>query len=378
MKKQQSKFKICFPFVGDSVGGSHVSAALLIQGLSDKFIPVVLVPSPEGPLVDFLKQQHIAFEVLPYRVQKHSSLIMGGLDSVAAASKLRRYMWENRIALVHTNDIRMHWQWSLAAKVSGVDCIWHQRTANGSRHNAAYARLATRVITISRYCLGALPEAMSRRTQVIYNPFHIPRNLLPHTEVSRPKTQRLGITSGTKVVGFIGNLADQKRPLTFVRAAEKILKGAKVPVKFVVVGEKRAKAWAEIEREVAALKLANDIFFIGPQFPVEPWLVEFDVLLAPGVNEGFGRTLVEAMGAGALVIASNDAGHKEVLESEDMGTLVKTDDAEAFAAVCCRLLNLPDEERSRRRDSAHRHALAKYSLAGHVQQIEQLYSEVLE
>ena len=56
--------RVCFPFVGDSVGGSQISAAALIAGLrGSRYEPLVVVHR-DGPLQDYLRQQDIAFEPL--------------------------------------------------------------------------------------------------------------------------------------------------------------------------------------------------------------------------------------------------------------------------------------------------------------------------
>ena len=41
--------RVCFPFVGDSLGGSHMSTLLLIEGLAQSRYEPVLVVHEEGP-----------------------------------------------------------------------------------------------------------------------------------------------------------------------------------------------------------------------------------------------------------------------------------------------------------------------------------------
>ena len=58
--------RVCFPFVGDSVGGSHISAAYLIRDLDpDHYEPVVVVhqDGPLRPFLDGLGLRHRLIEI---------------------------------------------------------------------------------------------------------------------------------------------------------------------------------------------------------------------------------------------------------------------------------------------------------------------------
>ena len=67
-----------------------------------------------------------------------------------------------------------------------------------------------------------------------------------------------------------------------------------------------------------------------------------DLLLAPAVNEGHGRALVEAMLAGTPVIASASGGHQEIVRQNETGILVAPEESEAMADAAVALLNIPD------------------------------------
>ena len=57
---------ICFPFVGNLVGGSHLSASRLIERLDrDRYRPLVLVQHNSGAIVDLLRKMGIDYELAP-------------------------------------------------------------------------------------------------------------------------------------------------------------------------------------------------------------------------------------------------------------------------------------------------------------------------
>ena len=65
MPALRKRTRVCFPFVGDSLGGSHMSTLLLIEGLARSRYEPVLVVHEEGPLTAHLEARDIPFELLP-------------------------------------------------------------------------------------------------------------------------------------------------------------------------------------------------------------------------------------------------------------------------------------------------------------------------
>ena len=99
------------------------------------------------------------------------------------------------------------------------------------------------------------------------------------------------------------------------------------------------------------------------------------MLVAPAVNEGFGRTLVEAILCGTPVIAADHGGHREIITHAKIGILVPADDAEAFAEAVSRLLNTPSDG-CVVADEARSSAAARYSVTAHVEQIQSIYASL--
>src|SRR5262245_51991322 len=60
------RVRVCFPFVGNSVGGSHLSALELIRYLPDYGVCPLVVLHQEGSLAGFFKRAGISFRLLPW------------------------------------------------------------------------------------------------------------------------------------------------------------------------------------------------------------------------------------------------------------------------------------------------------------------------
>jgi len=123
------------------------------------------------------------------------------------------------------------------------------------------------------------------------------------------------------------------------------------------------------------LGIADVVHFMGFRDPIMPWLAASDLLLAPEVDDAFGRTLVEAMLVGTPVVASNSGGHPEIIQSGRTGLLAAPDNASEMAAMALSLLAEPD----RYRDIALRaknHVRDRYTVRTHGDKIMEIYDQL--
>lgn len=331
--------RVAFPFVGDTIGGSHVSAALLMAELGAfGFSPVALVHR-DGPLAPWLAAQAIEMvradlPFLPEGAAGVAALARLGAMAPRHAAVLRR----ERLALVHANDGRMIASWMPAAKLAGIAAIAHRRT-RWTRSRLAHISLllADRIIAISDYVRDGMPPGLQRRTTVIANPFN--------TAAQSRAAGRQAILdlmksdSDAPVMGFVGTLQEQKRPLVFLRAAQAI-RQRRPDVRFLMMGRDGDQA-AAVRALARELGLADAVNFAGFRTDVALLLAGCDMLLAPAVNEGHGRALIEAMVSDVPVIAAASGGHLAAVQEGATGMLVPADDVQALAGAALDLLGDP-------------------------------------
>ena len=101
-----------------------------------------------------------------------------------------------------------------------------------------------------------------------------------------------------------------------------------------------------------------------------------DVLLVPAVEEPFGRTLIEAMLLGTVVVAAASGGNLEAIRDGVTGHLVAVDDAGAFAERTLGLLADP-ARLDAMADAARRDALDRFGLRRHAAAIMSVYDAML-
>ena len=57
--RKNNKKKICFPFIGDSIGGSHKSTLILIEKLNLNFFDTIIVIHKKGPFATLLRKKKL-------------------------------------------------------------------------------------------------------------------------------------------------------------------------------------------------------------------------------------------------------------------------------------------------------------------------------
>ncbi len=121
--------KILFPFIGDSFGGSHKSAIDYYIELKKKnFETKILLFQKNCYLAKYLNSKKIQFDVLDLPIINFDRIIVNNFYKLLAGFwKARKYLKKNNISIVHTNDIRNHYSWSIWSLFSS-NHIWHQRT----------------------------------------------------------------------------------------------------------------------------------------------------------------------------------------------------------------------------------------------------------
>jgi glycosyltransferase involved in cell wall biosynthesis len=376
---------VCFPFIGDHVGGSHISATGLIRNLdTTRFRPLVVLHDASGPLAEFLRQVGVPFEVAP--VPSYINPVEGtsghGLSTVAAVvrSLLPQvdYLRRRGVDIVHTNDGRVHVTWGLAARLAGAKLLWHHRSDPNSLGLRCVAPwLANRLVAVSHFASPKGWLSARRKCSVVRSPFEVSRLLKVDRAAGRERLMtELGGGPSMRILGYVGNLQDRKRPLVFVDAiaeTRRMLPG--VDVQGVFFGE----SFAGYDRMVAAraseLGISDHVHLMGFRYPGEQWMAALDLLMVTAVKEPYGRTLIEAMLMGVPVVAAASGGNLEAIEDGVNGILVPPDMPSAFAEAARKLLADSDLRREIV-DRARADAQSRHGIENHVGAVSEIYEKL--
>ena len=157
--------------------------------------------------------------------------------------------------------------------------------------------------------------------------------------------RRLGIDDATPVVGIVGRIVREKGYREFLEMAGQVAKKRKAV--FLVVGDTLASDRDQFGRtfrnEVANAGLAPHFLFVGQTNLVADHLRIMDMFVLPSHREGFPRSIVEAMGVGLPVVATDIRGCREAVVHGKTGLIVPAKDGKALAGAVEHLLGNPEE-----------------------------------
>ena len=386
--ERSGKIRIAFPFTYDAVGGNHISALNLIRHLDRaRFDPVVLLDNAQGRVAELFRTEAIPFEPITEAPPLPDEAL--GVSASAGAmarygisrvSALARRIRRQRIAIVHSNDGRMHVFGGLAARLSGARHVWHHRSdpdSFGFRHLAP--ALADHVVTVSRF-VGPRPGwwSTAKRWTVVPSPFDTEAAPQDRAACRARLLGELEAPADAAIIGFFANFTERKRPLAFVRAIAALKAGKPGrPLAAPMFGKPFDIDEEDVRRLAAELGVADIVRPMGFRYPPEPLLAGCDVLLVTSVREPFGRTLIEAMLLKTLVVAVDSGGNPEAIEDRVNGHLVPADDASAAALRLAEIVRQPgaaDTIVARARDDA----LSRFGMERHAQSIMRIYEQLLE
>ena len=212
------------------------------------------------------------------------------------------------------------------------------------------------------------------KTRVIYNGVNSERVTADEAEVAALRAG-LGIPASAPVIGIVASLTAPKDYPTFLRSA-RIIQDSQPSARFLVVGDGPLRR--DLQGMAAQLGLADSVVFAGHQMRVAPFISSFDVAVLSSCDyEGCSNYLLEAMGLGRPVVATDIGGNRELVRPGETGLLVPPGDPGALGAAVITLLG-DRALASRLAEAARARFLAGFSVTTMVRQYEQLYEELLQ
>lgn len=121
---------------------------------------------------------------------------------------------------------------------------------------------------------------------------------------------------GPLILGTIGSLYGKFKGIQHAMAALGRLRGELPEFQYRVLGGGDPKPWKELAARHGLEDLVHFDGTLPAGEPVFEWLDGIDLYVHPSLREGVPRAVIEAMGRGCPVVASNVAGTPELLPAE--------------------------------------------------------------
>lgn len=250
---------------------------------------------------------------------------------------------------------------------------WHQR------HLRTAFRRFRGVYGVSRSAQQHFEEIFGTfmpsgsQSELIYN-FADTTRFQPSETHRQTVRQALGIGPDTKLIGSVGRLDIQKRPLSLISVFNRLRKRLS-DSHLLLIGEGSLED--EVHEAIAHYKLQDQVTILGFQRDIERYFPAMDLHLLLSGNEGFGLVTAEAMACGVPAVGSRVPGTSEVIGNSKAGRLADLDDEEATVEAICELLDLQDQNRSVMIQCARSHVIDHFSREIWLRHIEQFYAKAL-
>lgn len=332
--------------IGDSkFGGDSVIICDWLKMLESRGFEVTLLAT-DKPVVKLAQEQGI--NVWTFKG------IQRTINPFVDIPAILRLAWalRGKYDVVHTNTTKGGAVGRLAAWLARIPVILH--TVHGFAFHEFSGKLSTfavgfveRVLTrmsdrvifvndFDRMCaikMGIVPE---HKAVSVYNGVSEER-LNPGLSVNRGDLLRdLNLDEDTFLCVNVGRLAEQKG-LRYLFEALGIVR-RKMPefkIHQVMIGE--GELYEQSQEWIKEYGIADRVHFLGFRTDALRWTGGADAFVLSSLWEGHSITLLEAMGCGTPIIATDIKGNRESITNELDGLLVQPADAESLAAGIMRL-----------------------------------------
>ncbi|MFE6871447.1 glycosyltransferase family 4 protein [Kitasatospora sp. NPDC057692] len=308
------------------IGLGH-EVSVLTPGEDDEALPPYVVPAGRAVAVPYNGSvARLSFGIL-------------------SAARVRRWLHEGRFDILHVHEpaapsLSMLAAWSATGPMVGT---FHTSNPRSRAMIAAYSILQPGLekmrarIAVSEYARRTLVEHLGGDAVVIPNGVDV--GFFAGAE--RDERWTGGAAEGRPgTIGFVGRINEPRKGLPTLLAALPRILEERPGVRLLVAGK------GDEEEAVAGLapEVRAQVEFLGMVSDEDKarLLRSVDLYVAPNTGgESFGIILVEAMSAGAPVLASDLDAFKQVLDGGEAGELFPVEDADALARSAVRLLGDP-------------------------------------
>src|SRR5262247_4014352 len=318
------------------VGGTERQAVELLKRIDRRRFDARLAALRlEGPLYGEIE------ELFP-RVPQFPLTSFYNANAARQLMRLRNWMVSERVDILHAHDFYAGLLGAAAARLAGVRvvaCQRHMRLSDRRVHEWGTRlthRLAHRVLVNSeaiRDHLLAGGHIEPGKIVVIRNGLSaaVERAVLESGGRAKRRAallRELNLDEGAKLIGFVARLQPVKGHRYFIEAAGRI--AAVEPKRpFLLVGDGALRR--EVEEQAARLGVNDRVHLLGGRNDAASVAAGFDVAVSASLHEGLPNAVMEAMAAGAPVVATAVGGTTELVIDGDTGFLAPPADAGALA-----------------------------------------------
>lgn len=364
--RPKEKFRVLFiPSDNNRSSGAFLSMSYLAAKLKNKYEmePFVILPCKGNgeEILDslFIKHMLIPSEdwIIPLNQVKDEAyekeVERKKKINEKAVETISKFITINDFDIVHINTTYSY-VGAHAALKTDVPFVWHLREfLEEDQSNTMWDRdkgnelinEADRVITISDSLYDKYRNVIDNNKLVrIYNGIDATKFYKPNRSLFRHDKIKFIM---------VGGFEEYKGQIEFAKACVKLYENGFRDFDVTFVGGGKKAVRKQVEAIFAQAKMTN-VEYMGYKEDVENYYGKADISFTCSKSEAFGRTTVEAMLSGNLVIGADTAGTRELIKDTETGILYRQGDVVDLASKMSWAVNhIKDAKRIARKGCYH-------------------------
>ena len=347
----------------------------------------VILPKP-GDGISLLEDHHINYKIVPtlswivYKNISIKSIVkycikgIGLLLNVISILYLCFYIYKHKIDIVHNNTI-FTYIGAVASKIMRKPLVWHIREdiENAFISKLFNNRLGYKLINSSNCIVFVSNYIQSRYTRRIDNTKCVV--IYDGIDTSFYKVRPI-LTNDIVNIAVIGHLNRNKNQIELIETLHNLINKRVTNFHLYIIGDGELRS--ELEEYVKNHNMDSYVSFYGRRSDLCAILDSIDIVVSCSKSEAFGRTLIEAMFHGCLVISSvseNNASN-EIIESDVNGLLYPLGDMSKLEYLLKSILYNPQNQiYTEYAKKGQNSAFSRFTRDKTVESIQLVYSQII-
>lgn len=346
--KEINKITVLYFNLFTWLGGGEYSVFHLVSNLDHSQYRPLMLFNKDGPFVEKLRAAGIETVIIPFAVAKPLSLLkpQNIIKNWKASLQILDLVRDRQVSIVQCSDVyallllipsllrfRLKMVYNLIIFYS-VLRYWF--------FNILTFLFIDRIVATSNIVKNDLLKKtlwLQNKTDVIYNGVDT-SVFYPRIESEKLRLRsKLGLPQRKVIVGFVGRFEVWKGHLTFLEAAQILLR-QRQDLFFLIVGgaiTQEVAPQVSIYRNVFLerlnkAKISDHMMLLDHRDDIADIMSSLDVFVCPSDYEPYGLVVLEAYKCGIPIVASNTVGATEVLIGEEGVFLVEPKNPSSLAS----------------------------------------------
>lgn len=383
--------KVLFvPSDNNSTSGAFRSMAFLNRLLNEEhnMQTLVVLPSKEGTGVELLDSLNIKYTFIDsynWIIKSDRDITQEDKEKIEKEKLLNNFAIKKFVELIKKENIdivHINTTYSYVAAIAGyitrTPVVWHlrefleedqKRQIYDKQYGYSIIGKATRIITISDALYKKYESILPKeKLQVIYNGID---------ERDFYKPEKSILNNPEKYIFACAGAVNYNKGQDCLIKACGLLKRRGIDNFELLLAGKYDERYRKIMMDLAHnYNIENNVKLLGPRNDVKEIFEKADISFMCSKFEAFGRTTVEAMMSGALVIGANTGGTVEIINDMETGLLYEQGNADDLCKKIQYALKHPEEMKTIAA-TGRKMAMQKYTAKLNASNIVNVYNDVL-